>query len=248
MSGEIATHTAEVRYLRKDGGTIWVNRTVTLVRNAAGNPLYFVRVMEDVTVRKEMEARMFYQAHFDDLTKLPNRGLCYDRLKLSLSQAQRAKRTLGVLFIDLDRFKVVNDTLGHGVGDLLLQEVSARLNACIRSGDTIGRLGGDEFLIILPEVANAGDAALIARKVIEAISRPFLLEEHEVFVTTSIGVATYPDDGNDANALIKNSDTAMFHAKDLGRNRYHFYAATMSEQALQKMRLENALRRALERE
>ena len=232
VAGEIETFSFDKRYVRKDGSVFPARRTVSLARDEAGRPSYFIRVIEDISERKEAEEKLLHLAHYDTLTDLPNRALCYDRLSQSLIQSRRRNRSVCVLFIDLDRFKAVNDSLGHAAGDLLLQQVAGRLSACIRAGDTAGRLGGDEFVIILPEVAKPDDAGLLALKIIGALAKPFQLGKHPVRVTSSIGIATCPDDGEDVDSLIRNADAAMFRAKEGGRNGYRFYSAATAGSTL----------------
>jgi diguanylate cyclase (GGDEF)-like protein len=183
-----------------------------------------VSVVQDVTRRKELQERLLYQATYDSLTQLPNRVLFYDRLGQALSLVRRRGRIAGVLFIDLDRFKHVNDTLGHEAGDALLQQVAQRIQARIRLEDTIARLGGDEFAVIVPELSCRQDASRVAQKLIEGLALPFTLDGHEVHVTSSIGIAMFPADSEDADSLVKHADTAMLRAKALGRNNYQFYA------------------------
>ncbi len=248
LAGEIDTYSGEKRYIRKDGAMLWVNRTVSMARDSAGNPRYFIRVVEDISKRRQLQDDLERLAHYDSLTSLPNRELIRDRLVHALEQARRRARIVGVMFIDLDRFKIVNDTLGHGVGDQLLRLVSARLAKCVRGEDTVGRLGGDEFAIILTEIADKECAALVAQKIIAALTAPFDLEGREVFVTASIGIATYPDDAETAPILIQNADVAMYHAKMQGKNNYQFYTAAMNQQAAAKMQMENDLRYAIQRE
>jgi len=195
----------------------------------------------------EKEQRLNYLAYYDVLTGLPNRALVYDRLEQGTRAARRNDWLLAVLFVDLDNFKVVNDTLGHSIGDALLAEVSRRLAACLRDTDTVGRLGGDEFGIILPEIGASEDAAMVASKVIESCRRPYLIESHELFVSASVGITLFPDDAVDSEALIRNADTAMYRAKDLGRNTYQFFTAEMNRNTQDKMRLEADLRHALDR-
>jgi len=193
------------------------------------------------------QARLAYQAHYDSLTELPNRTLFYDRLGQTLSQARRRDWKVAVLFVDVDRFKLVNDTLGHNIGDLLLQGVAMRLAQRVRAGDTVARLGGDEFAVILADVGSAPDAGQVARDIIDGIAAPFQLDAQEVIVTASVGIATFPNDGRDGVTLMKNADAAMFRAKEAGRNTCHFYTAAMNERAMEKLLLENDLRHALAR-
>jgi len=197
--------------------------------------------------RKSAEQRLSYLAQFDTLTGLANRSLFFDRFAQTLKQAQRNEWRVGVLFIDLDRFKVVNDMLGHATGDQLLIEVAARLQKCVRAADALGRLGGDEFAIVLSELRRPDDAALVAQKVVAALSQPFTLEGQEIYLSASLGIGVYPSDGSDADTLLRNADTAMYRAKERGRNGYQFYLPEMNELALERLQLQTQLRGALER-
>ena len=230
IAGGPATEPLEMLRPRKDGSQAWVELQRRAQRSADG--WMIISVVRDITERKKLEERLLQQANYDSLTQLPNRALCYDRLRQALIQAKRKSVNAGVLFVDLDRFKAVNDTHGHGAGDQLLREVAKRLTLCVRAGDTVGRLGGDEFLVILPEVAEAKDSGLIARKAIDALVEPFRIGEHEVCISASIGIASYPNDGDTVETLIKNADSAMFAAKEAGRNACRFFAAETSAQGL----------------
>jgi diguanylate cyclase (GGDEF)-like protein/PAS domain S-box-containing protein len=198
--------------------------------------------------RKALEERFAYLAQFDSLTALPNRSLLLDRFTQTLTLAARNQWLVGILFVDLDRFKIVNDTRGHGVGDALLTHVAARLRECVRPGDTVGRLGGDEFAIVLCSLAKAADAGLVADKVVSALSRPFNLDEQDIYVSASVGIGIYPTDGTHADELLRNADTAMYRAKERGRNTFQFYLPEMNERSAERLALETQLRGALERQ
>jgi diguanylate cyclase (GGDEF)-like protein/PAS domain S-box-containing protein len=209
-----------------------------------GQPRGAIGAALDITARKRAEQEIRRLAYHDPLTELPNRLLFHDRLAQALAHAQRHGERLAVLFLDLDRFKVINDSLGHSVGDRLLQSVAARLRSCLREGDTVARLGGDEFTLLLPEPAEAFAAAKVAKKVLDLIRQPFHLDDRELYLTASIGVAIHPDDGADAEALIKNADTAMYGAKEQGRDTYQLYAPVMNALAVRRLGIESDLRRA----
>ncbi|MDX1589113.1 MAG: EAL domain-containing protein [Oleiphilaceae bacterium] len=199
----------------------------------------------DITERKEAEAFINFQAYHDLLTRLPNRALFKDRLSLAITQAQRNDQKLAVMFLDLDRFKVINDTLGHAMGDRLLQAVTRRLEACLRQGDTLSRFGGDEFTLLLPSIKGPEDARVIALKLIEALKAPFQLGEHEAFVGVSIGISIFPEAGLQMDQLIQRADIAMYHVKGRGKDGYQFYSDTMSVDTTHRLSLERDLRRAL---
>ncbi|MCC5885784.1 MAG: EAL domain-containing protein [Gammaproteobacteria bacterium] len=199
----------------------------------------------DVTERKRAQEMVQYQAYHDLLTHLPNRALFNDRLELAVTQARRKEGRLAVMFLDLDRFKVVNDTLGHTVGDRLLKQVAERLRNCLRGGDTLARLGGDEFCFLLPDVGCQEDAAGVAQKVLDRLSTPFQVEDHELFVGASIGISVYPDSGASVEALIQSADIAMYHIKGRGKNGYAFFLPDMNAKFCSLLALERELRNAL---
>ncbi|MCE1242385.1 EAL domain-containing protein [Oryzomicrobium sp.] len=203
--------------------------------------------LQDVTSSRETEAHIHYLAHYDTLTGLPNRSLLRDRVNQSLAAAQRQSHPMALLFIDLDRFKKVNDTLGHPIGDRLLGVAAERLRSCIRDEDTMARIGGDEFMLLLPHIDFPAQAAIVARKIVEQFSQPFIIDQHELTVTASIGIAVFPEDGTDFDTLVKHADTAMFSAKESGRNTFQFFTAEMDARAYERLLMENQLRRAVER-
>ncbi len=225
-----------------------------------GHGLRMHGTIQDITERKRTEEQIRHLAFYDSLTSLPNRMLFKEQLNQALQSARREDRYVAILFLDLDNFKRVNDTLGHTIGDLLLQDVGARLAQCIRAEDSIARnpseqanlsvarLGGDEFTVLLGRIANTQDAAKVAQRIIDSLAEPILLDGHELFVSASIGIAVYPFDGEETETLIKNADAAMYHAKSTGRSRYHFYNPSMNATALEKLNLERSLRKALERD
>ena len=227
-------------------GSVWVIDDVS-AEHAARDALERA-VAERTAELQAANARAQHLADHDALTGLPNRRLLEDRLTQALALSYRNRKQTAAMFIDLDRFKAVNDTLGHAVGDQLLREVARRLVKQLRVGDTVCRIGGDEFVVVLPEIKRSTDAANVAQKVLEELSRPIQVEENSVAVTPSIGIAIYPDDGRDAETLIRNSDAAMYHAKELGRANYQFFTAQMNQAASRRLALEADLRRAIGRD
>lgn len=200
-----------------------------------------IRRVKNTTLESE------YLATHDGLTGLPNRVLMLDRMEHELFRATRNKRLVGVMFLDLDRFKTINDTLGHSVGDMLLIAVAERLSKVVRASDTVARLGGDEFVIVLEDVENTDQIARLAEKIVSCMRKPLRTEHHELFTSTSIGISLFPSDGDNANELLKNADAAMYHAKENGKNNYQFYSTEMSDRAVTRLRFETGLRRALEK-
>ena len=202
-------------------------------------------VARDITDRKQAQELINFQAYHDMLTRLPNRVLMEDRLKLAVTHATRNGQKLAVMFLDLDRFKWVNDTLGHTMGDRLLQEVSKRLEGCLRKGDTLARFGGDEFALILPNVNHEQDAVIIAEKILNSLKEPFSVDDHELYVTSSIGIAMYPDAGPSIEGLIASADLAMYSVKERGKNSYEFFDPAMNEASNARLMIERELRKAL---
>jgi diguanylate cyclase (GGDEF)-like protein/PAS domain S-box-containing protein len=243
LRGEPMLSRYELKLRRKDGSFRWVDFSGSVIE-FGGQPASLGTAF-DITQRKSVEEQIKNIAYHDSLTGLPNRLLFYDRLLMAVAQAHRLGQRLAVLFLDLDRFKLINDSLGHSLGDRLLQAVSERLGACVREGDTVARLGGDEFTLLLPGVARAVDVAKIAEKILEALRQPLVLEGRELFVTSSMGISLYPEDGDDPETLVKNADTAMYRAKDQGRDTYQLYTPAMNATALERLALENSLRKAL---
>jgi diguanylate cyclase (GGDEF)-like protein/PAS domain S-box-containing protein len=246
-TGAISSLNAEKRYLRRDGEVIWVRITSALRRSPEGVPLYDVSVVEDVTDRKRAEDRVQYLATHDELTGLPNRAVFGELLDHALDAAARRDRHCALLFIDLDRFKIVNDSLGHEAGDLLLKEMARRLGGCMRRSDVLARLGGDEFVVLLEELTDSNQAADVARKVLSSVLAPVEIMGHECRVTASIGIALFPADARDSQTLMKHADMAMYVAKEEGKNNFQFYSKHSSPMSVERLVLESHLSRALER-
>jgi diguanylate cyclase (GGDEF)-like protein/PAS domain S-box-containing protein len=233
---------------RKNGETfpIWV--VINAVRNARGEVIHFVATFLDISERKDNERRISHLAHHDTLTDLPNRALCLDRLNMAVQQAKRSGRRVGVLFMDLDRFKSINDTLGHHVGDGLLRSVAKRLLEVVRSGDTVSRLGGDEFVVVFSDIDSADEVAeIVEKRLVPAIRAPHLIDGVELNVSCSVGVAVFPENGETVDILMRNADAAMYHAKEEGRNNAQFFTAEMDKAQRERLQIEQDLHNAVER-
>ena len=233
--------------VRRDGVEAAIEDSTAPIHDRRGAVTGAVMVFHDATAARAMTVKMSYLAQHDSLTDLPNRVLLNDRLSEAITLSGRHQRKLAVLFLDLDRFKHINDSLGHVVGDCLLQSVARRLFTCVRNSDTVGRQGGDEFVLLLWEVRHAEDAAITAANILEALRKPHHIGEHELHITASIGIVTYPDDGTDAATLMKKADLALYHAKETGRDSYQFFKPEMNARAIERQSLENGLRYAIER-
>ncbi len=233
---------------KKNGELFWEHISISPIRREDGEISRFIAVKEDISVRKEHEKRILYQAHYDELTKLPNRILVTDRLSQALTRASRNNACVGIAFIDLDGFKKVNDTLGHTYGDDLLRQAARRLMTCIRASDTVGRLGGDEFLVIIPDLNNKDHARIVTNNILKAFEKPFAILAHSITTTASIGLTIYPDDGKELEILMRNADAAMYSAKECGRNYCSSFHPSMNENAMRRLRMESLLSGALTRE
>jgi len=233
--------------IRRDGREIPIEGSVAPIHDREGQAVGAVIVFRDVSAARAMALQMTHSAEHDFLTGLPNRMLLNDRVSHAIAVAPRHMNKVAVLFLDLDGFKHINDSLGHPAGDKLLQSIAKRLLDCVRGADTVSRQGGDEFVVLLSEVEQSEDAAITARRMIQAVAGAHTIDRHDLHVTTSIGVSVYPDDGLDAETLIKNADTAMYQAKENGRQSYQFFKPAMNVRAVERQSIEESLRRALER-
>ena len=232
---------------RKNGALFYEQKTITPLRDASGAITHFVATGRDITDRIEVEEQLRFLAHHDTLTELPNRALLLERLKRDLAAARSAERKLGVLFLDLDRFKIINDTLGHDAGDAMLRELSERLLHRLRPNDSISRFGGDEFVLVVNDIKSVDELAALAERMLIALLPPLEIQATALHVTASIGISVYPNDGEDSGTLLKHADAAMYRAKEMGGNTFQFYSAEIGTHAMKRLTLENDLRMALER-
>jgi diguanylate cyclase (GGDEF)-like protein/PAS domain S-box-containing protein len=233
--------------IRRDGVEVPIEGSIAPIHDRQGKAMGAVLVSRDVSIARAASLQMSHSAEHDFLTGLPNRMLLNDRCTQAIVLARRHAKQTAVMFLDLDGFKHINDSLGHSVGDRLLQSIAGRLVDCARASDTVSRPGGDEFIVLLSEMQHPEDAAIAARRVLQAVAEPHSIGEHELHITASIGVSIYPDDGLDAETLIKNADTAMYQAKENGRQNYQCFNPAMNARAVERQSIEQGLRRALER-
>ncbi len=246
LEGKKETFVSEFRLRCKDGSWKWtLSRGMVISRGEDGRPLRMIGTHTDISERKHSEAQVFRLAHYDQVTNLPNRILFLDRFEQEIKKSKRSGRAITLMYLDLDRFKEVNDTLGHDSGDLLLKETAARLLGCVRATDTVARMGGDEFTIILNNLENQLSTERIAQNILDRFAEPFHLGHELVYITTSIGISVYPVDGLEVEDLLKSADQAMYAAKEAGRNRYHYFTSSMQDAALNRMHLSSDLRVAI---
>ncbi|MGC8120497.1 EAL domain-containing protein [Marinobacter sp. VGCF2001] len=236
----------EVNSCRKNGERYWEQLVVTPIKDNSGETTGYLILGEDISIRKRYEQQLLRQANYDILTGLPNRMLALDRLKLALAQARRDETQVGVMFLDLDNFKHINDTLGHDAGDTLLIEAARRISSCLRGTSTVARLGGDEFLVVLPGLKGPDAACQVADRILTTFATPFMLSGQEVFVTTSIGIATFPNDSDNSGTLLQHADAAMYEAKHQGKSSYARFTPEMTEVSHERLQMESHMRKALE--
>jgi diguanylate cyclase (GGDEF)-like protein/PAS domain S-box-containing protein len=234
---------------RRDGEVYYEEKTITPFRDEQNNLTHFVSTGKDITQHMKIQQRLHYLAHHDALTGLANRALLFDHLENAMAQAERGEHMVALLYLDLDRFKAVNDGLGHGAGDRLLKAVAERLHGCVREGDTVARVGGDEFVVLLPTTRHVDEPAHVARNLVEALRAPFAIGNGpELFATASVGITIFPIDGEDAETLLRNADLAMYRAKSVAGDAFEFYAHYMTTQTSRHLDIEQKLRYALERD
>ncbi|WP_428604022.1 bifunctional diguanylate cyclase/phosphodiesterase [Sedimenticola sp.] len=249
FSGELDYYECEVRVRHKQGHWVWVmDRGKLIARTEDGAPLLMVGFHADISQLKESQASLDHLAHHDPLTGQPNRLLLSERMQHAIQRAERHGIPLAVIFIDLDHFKHINDSLGHPIGDQLLQHVALALRSAVRAEDTVARIGGDEFVLLLEEIEGVDNATQVAQKVMALFDRPFMLENQEISVSASLGICLYPRDGRDPDTLLRNADAAMYRAKEAGRNNYHFYTEELTRKSIERVQMENYLRQAIKGE
>ena len=236
----------EIHNTRKSGERFWEQSIITPIKDDNGKPIHYLILGEDISIRKRYEQQLLRQANYDILTGLPNRMLALDRLKLALAQARRDEQLVGLMFLDLDNFKHINDTMGHDNGDSLLIEASRRISSCLRGTSTVARLGGDEFLVILPSLETPEVAEQVAERILQTFTPPFMLANQEVFVSTSISIAIYPGDSDNSTTLLQHADAAMYQAKDKGKSSYQRFSPEMNQHSHERLQIESRLRKALE--
>jgi len=244
---ELREDTVELEFARCDGELFWCELSVAPVKDSFNLVKHYVCILNDITQRREMEQQLIRQATHDSLTELPNRVLLMDRVDQGIMQAKKKNCELAFLFLDLDRFKMTNDTLGHTVGDKLLQAVANRLLIATNDFDTVARFGGDEFVIILPDILNQQEAELYAQNILAVLEKPFKVDQHSLKITASLGLSFYPRDGMDYESLMKSADLSMYHAKDSGRNTYRVFEPEMNRRVVNHVQLDNALRYAVKK-
>ena len=242
---KIYSYDIEQQCFRKNGEGLWVMSTLSLIRDYKEKPLYYIIQIQDITLQKKAEERLHHMAYHDPLTGLANRNKLEQFINNTLAQARRHQQEFALLFLDLDRFKNINDKIGHEAGDLILQIIAERLRSAVRSTDTVARLGGDEFVLVITDVKKTESVALIAQNILKNILQVIVVKGQEIYLTTSIGISLYPFDGYNMQTLMKNADLALYRSKEHGRNNYQFYTPEMTSKAQEKMALQNALAHAL---
>ncbi len=245
IDSQMKIYHSEHQCYRKDNESIWVSITISLVHNQENKPEFFVVQVQNITLQKKAEERLRHMAYHDPLTGLANRNKLEQFINQILAQSRRHQESFALLFIDLDRFKNINDTIGHEAGDLLLQIIADRLKGAIRNTDLVARLGGDEFVIVVTDVHKSESVAVIAHKILESVMQAVVVKGQELYITTSIGISLYPFDGQNMQTLMKNADLALYRAKEHGKNNYQFYTMEMTSNAQERMSLQNALAHAL---
>lgn len=245
LDKKIKIYQTEQQCVRKNGDQIWIMLTLSLIRNREDCPIYFIAQAQNITLQKKAEERLHHMAYHDPLTGLANRNKLEQFLNHIIASARRKQQSFALLFLDLDRFKNINDTIGHESGDLLLQIVAERLRSAVRNTDMVARLGGDEFVLLVTDVTKAECVAIIAEKILNSVLSPIIIKGQEIYITTSIGISLFPHDGQTLQILMKNADLALYRSKENGRNNYQFYTVEMTGKAQQKLALQNALGHAL---